>query len=62
MDNLVKERRKIFISYKSADRDLATRFKDELVLLGFKDAEVFVAEEILPGEEWSKEILDALAR
>jgi hypothetical protein len=61
MDNLVKERRKIFISHKSADRDLATRFKDELVLLGFKDTEVFVAKEILPGEEWSKEILDALA-
>ena len=60
MDDLMQVRRKIFISHKSVDRDLATRFKDELVRLGFKDDDVFVAEEILPGEELNKEILDAL--
>jgi len=60
MEAITKERRMIFMSHKSTDRDLAIRFKDELVSLGFKDAEVFLAEEIPPGEEWSREILEAL--
>jgi hypothetical protein len=60
MEAMVK-RRKIFISHKSIDHDLAIRFKDELVGLGLKDHEVFLAEEIHPGAEWSADILKALS-
>ncbi|HEX5243543.1 MAG TPA: toll/interleukin-1 receptor domain-containing protein, partial [Tepidisphaeraceae bacterium] len=55
-----KERLRLFISHKSADRDLAKKFKDRLVILGFRDSEVYLAEEIQPGDSWHDDIMKAL--
>lgn len=55
-----KERLHIFVSHKSSDKELAETFKTRLIGLGFRDDEIYLAEEIQPGSSWRDDIVKAL--